>query len=119
MVCLQKYRLYLKRVAGVQVQPPGRGRGSHNGSLDSQQTFGAPLVMPGGQLGLGGGPPGLAPLGSTSNDSLSDQEQLKVQLQMQQMQTQQAAGMSDHPQGAVQQSVYCKQEVRLGTFTKV
>ena len=92
----QKYRLYLKRVAGVQVQASGRGKGSRNAGGDSHPSF-PPMLMPGHGMGGAQGLSMGSPMGS-----LSDQEQLKLQLQMQQMRNQQAIGA---------QPPYCKQEV--------
>lgn len=91
---MQKYRLYLKRVAGVQVQPAGRGKAGHSSSLESQQTY-TPMLVP-QQMGAGRG--GGLPI---TGETIPEQE-LKVQLQMQQMRNQQAAV------GA--QPVYVKQE---------
>ena len=93
----QKYRLYLKRVAGVQVQASGRGKGSRNAGGDSHTSF-PPMILPGHGMGGAQGLSMGSPMGS-----LSDQEQLKLQLQMQQMRNQQAIGA---------QPPYCKQEVR-------
>ena len=92
----QKYRLYLKRVAGVQVQPSGRGKGARSAGGDSHPSY-PPMIMPGHGMGAAQGLSMGSPMGS-----LSDQEQLKLQLQMQQMRNQQAIGA---------QPLYCKQEV--------
>lgn len=97
-MCVQKYRLYLKRVAGVQVQASNRGKAS-NGSVDSQQTYAA--MMATGQLGSAAAG-GVPPLGiALHGDGLQDSEQLNVQLQRQQQGLMAAA--SPQP--------FCKQEV--------
>ena len=76
---VQKYRLYLKRVAGVQLTPSGRGKASRSNSLDAA-GYGMMGIQP---------PMSMMPQGGLG--ALSDQEQLRMSLQMAHMRNQQAA----------------------------
>lgn len=84
---MQKYRLYLKRVSGVQTGSGGRGKASNEmmgmGGLEGHVY---PPMMMGGVMGGQG-----LEMGAVgSMEAMSDQEELKLQLQMRHMQMEQA-----------------------------